>query len=289
VLTWSRQTSPRGGGGHLTFDGGRLAVLLGELLHRCCRHAAADTCRTSPQVLRRFAKGAGIELEFDERGRLASGPETEHLFSQWVWRLTRALGCGAAGLALSRLLLLVAPPLSRSTPQSIAVAAVSCAAIVGPYLFLRPFLRPLPTSNAGTVRPAVAVEDYLSPPLRVLLWLAGASVLIVPVAAAALATTRAYEARRSFGKASSQSPWSRRVCCWPPSWSRAEYATRSRTCPSAISVTCCGAVPFVGSPPAASPARPRPGRSPPRDSSESPWRARLGPVGWTRHTRTPGP
>lgn len=152
----------------------------------------------APQVLRWFAKGSGIVFEFDERGRLASGPEAERLFSQWVWRLTRATGCFAAGLALSRLLLSVGPPLSRSTPQSIAVTVVACGAIVGPYLILRPFLRPLETSNAGTVRPAVVVEDYLSPPLRVLSWLAAASVLVIPVAAVALAMTRSYDGSKIF-------------------------------------------------------------------------------------------
>jgi hypothetical protein len=152
----------------------------------------------SAAVLHRFGRSAGIDFAYSEGGRLTAGPQAEAVLTGLVWRPTRAVGCFLVFVALETLLMRHGPYLSQSTVKSMVVAAVASAAILGPYLVLRQFLQPVSLNQPGTLRPGVSVEDYLSPPRRVVPWLAGATVLAVPVGAVALSMTEAYDGYKIY-------------------------------------------------------------------------------------------
>jgi hypothetical protein len=149
-------------------------------------------------LLHRFGKRSGIDFACDARGRLMAGSDFEVFVSRMVWRTTRSLGVVIASLGLSRLLLLSGPPLSRSTVLSLVVAGVAVGGVVGPYFFLRPFLRPFTGGAPGASTRAIRVEDYVSPVRRVMVWLAGTSALVIPFGAVALATTEHFDGSKVY-------------------------------------------------------------------------------------------
>ena len=139
-----------------------------------------------------------MEFTFGEDGRLSSGAEVEKLLCRIVWRLTRATGCFFAGMALTVVLMMNGPPLSRSDAKSATVALVVCAAVVGPFLLLRRFLRPFSAELVDALRPTTRVDDYLGPLRRVVAWFAGAGVVAIPIGAVALAMTSTYDGSKIY-------------------------------------------------------------------------------------------
>ncbi len=149
-------------------------------------------------VLHRFGRSAGIDFGYSDEGRLTAGPQAEAVLSRLVWRPTRAVGCFLVFFTLETLLMRHGPFLSQSDTKSMVVAAVVSAGILGPYLVLRQFLQPVSGNQPGSLRPGVSVEDYLSPPRRVVTWLAAASVLAVPAGAVVLSMTEAYDGYKIY-------------------------------------------------------------------------------------------
>lgn len=122
----------------------------------------------------------------------ARGPAAEQAVLVLVARIRRASGAFLTCFGGAMLVLTVGPALSTSRGMSIGVAALYMGAAIIPLLMVHRFLRPLVDESSEIQRDS-AIDDYLSPLARVVVWWTAVGMLGVPVMAVVAARSSAFD------------------------------------------------------------------------------------------------